>query len=320
MGKQAIGIHTTNYNKRYDTFSHILHYIQRPLINTIITKYLEGNDIQNLIFYGPAGTGKTTLAKLLTKNLNCEYLYINASDERGIETIRDKVSGFASTMSFKPLKVVILDEADFLTIQAQASLRNVIETFSKSTRFILTCNYVERIIDPLQSRCQVLKIVPPSKGEVAKHLFKVLSKEVIQHSNDDLKNIVNQYYPDVRKMLNVCQMNIKITDNQGIPSFDLVLDKQTLVSSNYIDKVIELLPSKKSFKDIRQVIADSNVQDFEALYKALYERMDEYTSRPAEAIIIIEEYMYHSNFRIDKEINIMACISKLLEISGKVVL
>jgi DNA polymerase III delta prime subunit len=295
-------------------------YIGNDHLKGIITKYLDGNDIQNLIFYGPAGTGKTTLAKLLTKNLNCEYLYINASDERGIETIRDKVSGFASTMSFKPLKVVILDEADFLTIQAQASLRNVIETFSKSTRFILTCNYVERIIDPLQSRCQVLKIVPPSKGEVAKHLFKVLSKEVIQHSNDDLKNIVNQYYPDVRKMLNVCQMNIKITDNQGIPSFDLVLDKQTLVSSNYIDKVIELLPNKKSFRNIRQVIADSNVQDFEALYKALYERIDEYTSRPAEAIIIIEEYMYHSNFRIDKEINIMACISKLLEISGKVVL
>ena len=295
-------------------------YIGNNHLKGIITKYLEGNDIQNLIFYGPAGTGKTTLAKLLTKNLNCEYLYINASDERGIETIRDKVSGFASTMSFKPLKVVILDEADFLTIQAQASLRNVIETFSKSTRFILTCNYVERIIDPLQSRCQVLKIVPPSKGEVAKHLFKVLNKESVQHSDDDLKNIVNQYYPDVRKMLNVCQMNIKITDNQGIPSFDLMLDKQTLVSSNYIDKVIELLPNKKSFRDIRQVIADSNVQDFEALYKALYERIDEYTSSPAEAIIIIEEYMYHSNFRIDKEINIMACISKLLEISGKVVL
>ena len=295
-------------------------YVGNESIKKSISNYIGQNDIQNLIFYGPAGTGKTTLAKLIVKNLDCDYIYINASDERGIETIRDKVSGFASTMSFKPLKVVILDEADFLTIQAQASLRNVIETFSKSTRFILTCNYVERIIDPLQSRCQVLKIVPPSKGEVAKHLFKVLSKEVIQHSNDDLKNIVNQYYPDVRKMLNVCQMNIKITDNQGIPSFDLVLDKQTLVSSNYIDKVIELLPNKKSFKDIRQVIADSNVQDFEALYKVLYERMDECTSRPAEAIIIIEEYMYHSNFRIDKEINVMACISKLLEISGKVVL
>lgn len=137
-------------------------YVGNEHLKNIVKRYLEENDIQNLIFYGPAGTGKTTLAKLLVKNLNCEHLYINASDERGIETIRDKVSGFASTMSFKPLKVVILDEADFLTIQAQASLRNVIETFSKSTRFILTCNYVERIIDPLQSRCQVLKIIPPN--------------------------------------------------------------------------------------------------------------------------------------------------------------
>ena len=298
-------------------------YVGNEHLKNIVARYLEENDIQNLIFYGPAGTGKTTLAKLLVKNLNCEHLYINASDERGIETIRDKVSGFASTMSFKPLKVVILDEADFLTIQAQASLRNVIETFSKSTRFILTCNYVERIIDPLQSRCQVLKIIPPTKGAVAQHLFNVLSKENVQHSTDHLKDLVNQYYPDVRKMLNVCQMSSKVIavpDEQGVPALELELDKQTLVSSNYVDKVIELLPNKKSFKQIRQVIADSNVNDFESLYKALYERMDEYTSRPGEAIIIIEEYMYHSNFRIDKEINIMACISKLLEVSGKVVI
>ena len=298
-------------------------YIGNEHLKGTMERFLKENDIQNLIFYGTAGTGKTTLAKLLVNNLECEYLYINASDERGIETIRDKVSGFASTMSFKPLKVVILDEADFLTIQAQASLRNVIETFSKSTRFILTCNYVERIIDPLQSRCQVIKIVPPSKGEVAKHVFHILSKENIQHNNEDLKFIVNHYYPDVRKMLNACQMSCRVVavpDEQGIPALELELSDKNLVSSNYINKVIELLPNKKSFKQIRQVIADSNVQDFEALYRTLYERMDEYNSRPAEAIIIIEEYMYHSNFRIDKEINVMACISKLLDISGKVVL
>ena len=133
--------------------TNLKNYVGNEHIKKTINQYLGNNDIQNLIFYGPAGTGKTTLAKLIVKNLDCDYLYINASDERGIETIRDKVSGFASTASFKPLKVVILDEADFLTIQAQASLRNVIETFSRTTRFILTCNYVERIIDPLQSRC-----------------------------------------------------------------------------------------------------------------------------------------------------------------------
>ncbi len=287
-------------------------YVGNENLKETISKYIEQNDIQNLIFYGPAGTGKTTLAKLLVKNINCDFIYINASDERGIETIRDKVSGFASTMSFKPLKVVILDEADFLTIQAQASLRNVIETFSKSTRFILTCNYIERIIDPLQSRCQTLKIIPPSKADVARHLCKVLSQENVNYDTDSVVNIVKKQYPDVRKMLNICQMSSK----KG----ELVVDSQTLVSSNYIDQIIELLPNNKSFKQIRQIIADSNVDDFEALYKALYERIDEYTTRDAEAIIIIEEYLYHANFRIDKEINVMACIAKLLTLTGKKVL
>jgi replication factor C small subunit len=287
-------------------------YIGNENLKETISKYIEQNDIQNLIFYGPAGTGKTTLAKLLVKNINCDFIYINASDERGIETIRDKVSGFASTMSFKPLKIVILDEADFLTIQDQASLRNVIETFSKSTRFILTCNYIERIIDPLQSRCQTLKIIPPSKADIARHLCKVLSQENVNYDTDSVVNIVKKQYPDVRKMLNICQMSSK----KG----ELVVDSQTLVSSNYIDQIIELLPNNKSFKQIRQIIADSNVDDFEALYKALYERIDEYTTRDAEAIIIIEEYLYHANFRIDKEINVMACIAKLLTLTGKKVL
>ena len=287
-------------------------YVGNENLKETISKYIEQNDIQNLIFYGPAGTGKTTLAKLLVKNIECDFLYINASDERGIETIRDKVSGFASTMSFKPLKVVILDEADFLTIQAQASLRNVIETFSKSTRFILTCNYIERIIDPLQSRCQTLKIVPPSKADIARHLCKILTIEEINYDTDSVVNIVKKHYPDVRKMFNICQMSSK----KG----ELIIDPQTLVSSNYIDQIIELLHNNKSFKQIRQVIADSNVEDFEALYKVLYERVDEYTTRDAEAIIIIEEYLYHSNFRIDKEINVMACIAKLLTLTGKKVL
>jgi len=121
--------------------TNISNYVGNESIKNTIKKYIKQNDIQNLLFYGPAGTGKTTLAKLITNNIDCDYLYINASDERGIETIRDKVAGFASTASFKSIKIIILDEADFLTIMAQASLRNVIETFSRSTRFILTCNY-----------------------------------------------------------------------------------------------------------------------------------------------------------------------------------
>ena len=283
-------------------------YVGNDHIKKTIEQYLGQNDIQNLIFYGPAGTGKTTLAKLIVNNLDCDYLYINASDERGIETIRDKVSGFASTASFKPLKVVILDEADFLTIQAQASLRNVIETFSRTTRFIMTCNYVERIIDPLQSRCQVLKIIPPSKKEVAVHLAKVMAHEAISYDVEDIKTIVNQYYPDLRKCLNTIQLS---TQDQK-----LVIDKSVLVSSNYMTSILkELSNAKPKWREIRQIIANANVSDFEELYRYLYDNANVYASgREGMVAIYINEYSYQSNFRIDKEINCMALIQKLIEL------
>ena len=275
-----------------------------------LSKYLEQNDILNLIFYGPAGTGKTTLAKLIVSNLECDYLYINASDERGIETIRDKVQGFASTISFEPIKVVILDEADFLTIQAQASLRNIIETFSRTTRFIMTCNFVERIIDPLQSRCQVLKIIPPTKKDVAKHLHWICNEESITHEINDLVPLVNQYYPDLRKCINTIQLS---TVDGGANDLYLKLDQSILVSSNYIDKVIKALSNKSKFNDIRQIIADANVNDFDELFKSLYERAFEYLpGKEGTASILINEHQYKANFCIDKEINIMSLIQQIL--------
>ena len=283
-------------------------YVGNEHIKKTINQYLGNNDIQNLIFYGPAGTGKTTLAKLIVKNLDCDHLYINASDERGIETIRDKVSGFASTASFKPLKVVILDEADFLTIQAQASLRNVIETFSRTTRFILTCNYVERIIDPLQSRCQTLKIVPPTKSDVAKHVAWIMEEEDISFELEDLKTVVNQFYPDLRKCLNTIQLSTQ--DSR------LTIDKTVLVSSNYMVQVVkELKNAKPSWKNIRQTIANSGSQDFEELFRYLYDNASVYAEGSEGMVAIyINEYSYQSNFRIDKEINCLALIAKLIEL------
>jgi DNA polymerase III delta prime subunit len=282
-------------------------YVGNDQIKNTIAKYLEQNDIQNLIFYGSPGTGKTTLAKLIVNNLDCDYLYINASDERGIETIRDKVSGFASSASFRSIKIVILDEADYLTIQAQASLRNVIETFSRSTRFILTCNYVERIIDPLQSRCQVLKIVPPSIKDVARHVAGILNKENIKWDKETLGGIVKQFYPDIRKIIGNTQLST--VDNT------LTLNKSILVSTDYVSQVIHELKTSKNWKNIRQIIADSNSNDFEGLFRELYDNISEYASGSEGMVsIILEEYQYHANFRVDKEVNVMACIAKIISV------
>ena len=284
-------------------------YVGNEQIKTTIQKYLDQNDIQNFLFYGTAGTGKTTLAKLIINNLDCDYIYINASDENGVDTIREKVKSFASVASFKPFKVVILDEADFITIQGQAALRNVIETYSRSTRFILTCNYIERIIDPLQSRCQVLKIVPPSKQEVAYHIMDIFKQEEVDCSADDLKLVINQHYPDIRKMLNTLQMSVN--------GDEIVVDKSILVSNSYKNKVLAELckPTSKSFNNIRQIIADSNVSDYEDLFRYLYDNVEKYAPLSVgEVVIYIEEYQYHSNFRIDKEINVMALISRILSL------
>ena len=284
-------------------------YVGNEHIKKQIQKYLDQDDIQNFIFYGTSGTGKTTLAKLIVNNLDCDYLYINASDERGIETIRDKVTSFSSTASFRQIKVVILDEADFLTIQAQASLRNVIETFSRTTRFIMTCNFIERIIDPLQSRCQVLKIIPPSKKEVAKHLNNILINEIGKGWNVDfLVNIVNTHYPDIRKMLNTIQLSIK--DNE------LVVDESILVSNNYVNEILKELKNKKTnYRKLRQIIADSGVKDFEGLYRSLFDNASHYApGREGSVAMILNEHQYHSNFRIDKEINIASALAKIIEI------
>ena len=281
-------------------------YVGNEQVKETIQKYLDQNDIQNFIFYGPAGTGKTTLAKLIVKNLNCDHLYINASDENGIDTIREKVKGFASAASWNGIKVVILDEADFITINGQAALRNVIETFSRSTRFILTCNFIERIIDPIQSRCQVLKIVPPSKSVIAKHLADVMGKESISHDVKEVATIVNKNYPDVRKMLNT----IQLSNQDG----KLKIDESVLASNNYTKEVLKELTQTKNWIKIRQIIADSGIKDFEELYRLLFEHISVYAKdKEGSVTIILNEHLFQANFRIDKEINIMSAIAKIIE-------
>ncbi len=281
-------------------------YVGNGSLKSTIAGQLYNNDIQNYLFYGPAGTGKTTLAKLIVNKLDCDHLYINSSDERGIETIRDKVSSFASVASFKPIKVAILDEADFLMIQAQASLRNIIETFSRTTRFVLTCNYIERVIDPLQSRCQTFKVVPPTKREVAVHLASICDSESISYEPTAIGKIVNKFYPDLRKMLNTIQAST--IKNK------LKLDDSLLVSTSYLSAILdELKKDKPKFNIIRQIIADSNIDDFEEVFRFLYDKADEYLpGKSGTVAILINDHQYKANFRIDKEINIMSLINNII--------
>ena len=283
-------------------------YIGNEHLKEKVSVYLESGDLPHLLLYGKAGTGKTTLAKILVKNIECDYLYINASDENNVDTVRNKVKNFASTMGFKDYKIIILDECDYITPNAQAALRNLMETFSKHCRFILTCNFVERIIDPIQSRCQSFQVIPPSKKEVAVHMTNILKEEGIASKVDDIAGLVNAGYPDIRRVINSCQ-------RQCVDGM-LVVDKQSLVESDYKMKLMEIIKKenkKDAFKGVRKLLADSQVTDFAELYKLMYDEVDSYgTGHIAECILIIAKYQLSDSQVVDKEINAMAMIIELL--------
>ncbi len=299
------------FNKKHTLFTEkyrpdtLEGYIGNDDFKSSLQQWIDSNDIPHLLLTGGAGTGKTTAAKLIINNIDCDSLYINCSDENGIDTIRDKVKSFASAASFKPQKVVIMDEADFLTINAQAALRNIIETYSLNTRFVFTCNYIERIIDPIQSRTVVFELTPPSMQDVAFKCVEILDLEEITYTKADLVRIVKQTYPDIRKTLNLLQSSLKngeLVESRTITNF-----KQTS------DQVIELLKIKNftTFTTIRQLVMDSNIRDYNELYRVLFERADEFTDS-AIATLIIADYQYKSIMAPDKEITFCACISKLL--------
>ena len=282
-------------------------YVGNETIKNKIADYLKQGSIQNLLFHGVAGTGKTTLAKLIAKNLNCDLLYINASDERGIDTIREKIIPFASSMSFNDVKIVILDEADYITPQAQATLRNTIESCSKTTRFILTCNYLERIISPLQSRCQTFEIIPPSKDEVREKCESILTKENIGHLIKDVDKVINTHYPDIRKVINTLQGSVVLKD--------LRINDDSLKNTQLGGLIVDALIRKAKLSEIRQILADSGAREFDDLFKYIYDKSSTlFGDREGEAILIIAKYQYEYTFVLEKEICIAAMLNKLLNI------
>ena len=289
-------------------------YVGNEHLKEKVSGYIESEDVPHLLLFGRAGTGKTTLAKLIVKSIECDYMVINASDENNVDTVRNKVKNFASSQGFKKYKIIILDEFDYMTPNAQAILRNLMETFSKHCRFILTCNYVEKIIDPIQSRCQTFQIVPPSKKEVAVQLDKILKSENVNYDVKDLVPIIDSSYPDIRKVINTCQLN----SVKGV----LKLSKNDLLDSDFKTKILDILKlsddSRNKYMKIRKCVADSKVQDFTEMYSLLYDKVDEYASgKVSGVILVLAEGQHRDALAVDKEIPFMATILNILSTINK---
>ena len=284
-------------------------YVGNEHIIEKVKIYIENEDVPHLLLYGQAGTGKTTLAKIITNQIDCDVMYVNASDENSVDAVRDKIRGFASSVGFRKWKVIILDESDYLTPNAQAALRNLMETFSKTTRFILTCNYVEKIIDPIQSRCQTFSITPPSKSEVAIRLKDILDTETVTYERSDLAVLVNSGYPDIRRVLNAAQ--------RQVVGGTMKIDKTSTIQANYMEDVKTELMSKDNvkttFTKVRKIIADSKVKDFTPFYRFLYDEVDTYGGgKVGNTILKIAEAQYKDTSVVDKEINVMSMLLQIL--------
>ncbi len=286
-------------------------YVGNETVKETIQQYLDNNDIPHLLLHGKAGTGKTTLAKLIVNTIKCDSMIINASDENNVDTVRNKVKNFASSMGFAGFKIIILDEFDYMTPNAQAILRNLMETFSKHCRFILTCNYHEKIIDPIKSRCQTFAITPPTKKDVAIQVTRILDAEKIKYDIKNVADIISSYYPDIRRILNTCQLQ----SAKG----ELKVDHQIMVESNFQTKLVDLLKAnddkRNMFMNIRQAVADNRLNDYSEMYSMLYDRVDEYASgNTANVILTIAEGISKDALVVDKEIVFMSTIIQILNI------
>ena len=288
-------------------------YIGNDAVKDRISDCIAKNDIPHFIFSGTAGTGKTTLAKLIVNNIKCDYLYLNASDENGIDMIREKVKGFASSATFNPIKVVILDEADFLTQPAQAALRNIIEEYSINTRFVLTCNYIERLIEPLTSRCEIHILKPPSMPDVARHICtNILDVEEVKYDIKNVAMLIKEHYPDIRSVIKCLQAGVKDGEFQWIE-----------LNTDWLTRVIKVLESrdKKAWYTIRQIVADAQVDDFQVAYRYMFDNLDKFSyGHDAEISVILDDHIWRAGVVPDKEINYAACIAKILETTKQQVL
>jgi DNA polymerase III delta prime subunit len=286
-------------------------YIGNDQLKVKFAQYIADNDPPHLLLVGPAGTGKTTAAKILLQSIESDTMLLNASDDNNIETVRSKIRGFASTMSLTGLKLILLDEFDGFTRQGQEALRNLMEKYSMNVRFILTANHIERVIEPIVSRVQTFKIVPPSKRDVAWHVATILQTEKVAFTVTDLKVIVDAYFPDIRKIIGECQNATH--DNK------LIIDVQQMIENDVKFKILDHVKSNltydKKLSTLRQVIADAGLRDFTDIYRILFDRVDEYAGTNISAVILaIAKGQFQDVQVVDKEINMMATFIEILQV------
>ena len=282
-------------------------------IKTTFKQIVDGGELHNMLLTGTAGLGKTTVAKALCNELNLDYLLINGSEESGIDTLRNKIKQFASSISLQGgYKVVILDEADYLNPQStQPALRGFIEEFSNNCRFILTCNFKNRIIEPLHSRCSVVEFnIPKRESErlcsvMMSRLMLILHDEGIKYDNGVLAELIMKYMPDWRRVINELQRY----------STSGVIDSGILVSLNDVS-VNELMSSLKikDFKKMRQWVANNIDSDPASLFRKLYDNMNEYVVPESipQMVLILADYQYKNSFVSDHELNLVACCTEIM--------
>ena len=275
-----------------------------------VATWIKEKAIPHLLFSGAPGVGKTTLAKILIIELGIdEYdiLEINASRENSVDTIRDKISGFVQTMPFGDFKIVLLDEADYISPQGQAALRGIMETYHASARFILTCNYPNRVIPALHSRCQGFHIEKLDHTEFTARMAKVMITEEVEFEIDTLDTYVKATYPDLRKCLNLCQMNS--TDGKLMPPHG-----DEGASQEYRLAVVDLFKAGK-IREARNLLCKHvRPEEMEDIFRWMYDNLDLFGTTEVqhdEAIVIIRNGLVNNSFVADAEINLSATLCEL---------
>lgn len=275
--------------------------------------YIKSEELPNMMFTGTAGVGKTTVAKALCNELGLDWILINGSEEGNIDTLRTKIKQFATTVSLQGgVKVIILDEADYLNPQStQPALRGFIEEFSDNCRFILTCNFANRIIEPLHSRCGVYDFTIPTaqKPDLASSIFKrccsILEEESVGYDKKVVAEVVQRYFPDFRRTINELQ---RYSVSGNIDSGILV----NLEDKNVSELVTHL--KSKDFKKMRQWVANNMDVEPQAIFRKMYDNMNEFVQPQSipQLVLILADYQYKNAFVADHELNIVACMTEVM--------